>query len=76
VADDRALLDEVAALAEGIYHCPIPVVVVTTEVGLGFLPSHIPDRRLVNVVGIANQILAERAHSVVFMVSGVAQRLR
>lgn len=75
-ADDRALLDGVAALADRVYHCPIPVVVVTTEVGLGFLPSHVPDRRLVNVVGIANQILAERAHSVVFMVSGVAQRLR
>ncbi|MBC8133451.1 MAG: bifunctional adenosylcobinamide kinase/adenosylcobinamide-phosphate guanylyltransferase [Deltaproteobacteria bacterium] len=73
---DRALLDEVERLANRLYHCSIPVVLVTTEVGLGFLPAHVPDRRLVNVVGIANQILAERAGSVVFMVSGVAQRLR
>lgn len=73
---DRTLLDEVEHLANRLYHCAIPVVVVTTEVGLGFLPANVPDRRLVNVVGIANQILAERAQSVVFMVSGVAQRLR
>lgn len=75
-AADKILLDEVERLATRLYHCTIPVVVVTTEVGLGFLPAHVPDRRLVKVVGIANQILAERAQSVVFMVSGVAQRLR
>ncbi len=74
--DDRGLLTEVERLADLLYHCPIPAVLVTTEVGLGFLPAHVPDRRLVNVVGIANQILAERAQAVVFMVSGVAQRLR
>ncbi|MES1205523.1 MAG: bifunctional adenosylcobinamide kinase/adenosylcobinamide-phosphate guanylyltransferase [Pseudomonadota bacterium] len=74
--DDRALLAEVAQLADLLYHCKIPVVVVTTEVGLGVTSPQGPDHRLVNVIGSANQILAERAHSVVFMVSGVAQRLR
>lgn len=75
-SDDSSLLDEVVEFADRLYHCHIPVVLVTTEVGLGFLPANVPDRRLVDVVGMANQILAERAHSVVFMVSGVAQRLR
>ncbi len=74
--DDRLVIAQVQRLADRLYHCAIPVVLVTTEVGLGFLPALVPDRRLVNVVGIANQILAERAESVVFMVSGVAQRLR
>lgn len=74
--EDRELLKEVEGFANRLYHCTIPVVLVTTEVGLGFLPANVPDRRLVNVVGIANQMLAERAHSVVFMVSGVPQRLR
>jgi adenosyl cobinamide kinase/adenosyl cobinamide phosphate guanylyltransferase len=36
----------------------------------------VPDRRLINVAGLANQILAERAQTVVFLVSGVPQRLR
>ena len=73
---DRGLLIEVERLADRLYKSTVPVVLVTTEVGLGFLPANVPDRRVVNVVGIANQILAERAQSVVFMVSGVAQRLR
>jgi adenosyl cobinamide kinase/adenosyl cobinamide phosphate guanylyltransferase len=34
------------------------------------------DRRLVNIAGLANQILAERAQSVVLMISGVPLRLR
>jgi adenosylcobinamide kinase / adenosylcobinamide-phosphate guanylyltransferase len=74
--EDHTLLAEVEELADRLYRCVVPVVLVTTEVGLGFLPVGVPDRRSVNVIGSANQILAERAQSVVFMVSGVAQRLR
>jgi len=73
---DRSLFDEVERLADRLYRSPTPSVLVTTEVGLGFLPASVPDRRLIDVVGVANQILAERAQTVVFMVSGVAQRLR
>jgi len=76
LAQDRELLDEVEDLADRLYRSVVPVVLVTSEVGLGFVPAHHPDRRLVNLVGNANQLLAERAQSVVFMVSGVAQRLR
>lgn len=73
---DAELLDEVAGLANRLYRSPTPVVVVTTEIGLGFLPANVPDRRLINVAGRANQILSERAASVVLMVSGVPLRLR
>ena len=73
---DHELLVEIEALADRLYRSSVPGVVVTTEVGLGFLPVNVPDRRLIDVIGIANQILAERAGSVVFMVSGIAQRLR
>jgi adenosylcobinamide kinase / adenosylcobinamide-phosphate guanylyltransferase len=70
------LLADVASLADRLYRSPTPVVVVTTEIGLGFLPANVPDRRLINVAGRANQMLAERAGSVVLMVSGVPLRLR
>jgi adenosylcobinamide kinase / adenosylcobinamide-phosphate guanylyltransferase len=73
---DRALLDEVELLSDKLYRSTTPAVLVTTEIGLGFLPANVPDRRLINVAGLANQILAERAQTVVMMVSGVAQRLR
>jgi adenosyl cobinamide kinase/adenosyl cobinamide phosphate guanylyltransferase len=51
-------------------------VVVTTEVGLGFLPESVPDRRLVDVVGMANQILSDRATAAALLVSGIPLRLR
>ena len=73
---DGDLLGEVEALADRLYRSPTPAVVVTTEIGLGFLPANVPDRRLINIAGKANQILSERAESVVLMVSGVPLRLR
>jgi adenosylcobinamide kinase/adenosylcobinamide-phosphate guanylyltransferase len=75
-SSDADLLGEVQALADKIYRSKTPIVVVTTEIGLGFLPANVPDRRLINVAGQANQILSERAASVVLMVSGVPLRLR
>jgi adenosylcobinamide kinase / adenosylcobinamide-phosphate guanylyltransferase len=76
VAQDRELLAEVEDLADRLYRSTLPVVVVSTEVGLGYVAAADPSRRFVNIVGAANQILAERAQSVVFMISGIAQRLR
>jgi adenosylcobinamide kinase/adenosylcobinamide-phosphate guanylyltransferase len=73
---DGSLLEEVESLSDRLYHCSIPVVLVTREVGLGFVPTDGPESRLINVLGFANQILAERAQSVVFMVSGIPQRMR
>jgi adenosylcobinamide kinase / adenosylcobinamide-phosphate guanylyltransferase len=73
---DADLLADVEALADRLYRSPTHAVVVTTEIGLGFLPANVPDRRLINVAGMANQILADRAESVVLMVSGVPLRLR
>jgi adenosylcobinamide kinase/adenosylcobinamide-phosphate guanylyltransferase len=73
---DFDLLGEVETLADRLYRSTIPVVLVTTEIGLGFLPASVPDRRLIDIAGLANQILAERAQSVVMTVSGVPLRLR
>jgi adenosylcobinamide kinase/adenosylcobinamide-phosphate guanylyltransferase len=73
---DYDLVAEVEALSDRLYRSTTPIVVITTEIGLGFLPASVPDRRLINIAGMANQILAERAQSVVMMVSGVPLRLR
>jgi adenosyl cobinamide kinase/adenosyl cobinamide phosphate guanylyltransferase len=73
---DQALLDEVGLLADRLYRSPTPAVVVTTEVGLGFLPVNVPDRRLIDVVGMANQLLSDRATAAALLVSGISLRLR
>ena len=75
-AQDKALLSEIERFADRLYRSPTPVVVVTTEVGLGFLPANVPDRRLIDVVGMANQILSDRAGAAALLVSGIAMRLR
>ena len=56
-SSDGDLLAEVEVLADRLYRSTTPAVVVTTEIGLGFLPANVPDRRLINVAGQANQIL-------------------
>jgi adenosyl cobinamide kinase/adenosyl cobinamide phosphate guanylyltransferase len=73
---DRDLLNEIELLADRLYRSTTPGVVVTTEVGLGFLPESVPDRRLVDVVGMANQILSDRATAAALLVSGIPLRLR
>jgi adenosylcobinamide kinase / adenosylcobinamide-phosphate guanylyltransferase len=73
---DRELLVEVENLADRLYRSSTPAVIVTTEVGLGFLPVNVPDRRIIDVVGKANQILSDRASAAALMVSGIALRLR
>ena len=73
---DNDILSEVEAFAERLYRSTTPIVLVTTEIGLGFLPNAVADRHFLNIAGLSNQILAERAQSVVMMVSGVPLRLR
>ena len=73
---ERALLAEVEELADRLYRSTTPAVLVTMEIGLGYLPEGDPARRFISVVGQANQILTERAQSVVLIASGVPMRLR
>lgn len=73
---DRELLAEVERLADRLYRSTTPAVIVTTEVGLGFLPANVPDRRLIDVVGMANQTLSDRASAAALLVSGIPLRLR
>ncbi len=73
---ERAVLDEIGLFAERLYHSVVPIVVVSTEMGQGIIPRADGDRRLVRVVSVANQILAERAGGVVLMVSGIPLRVR
>jgi adenosylcobinamide kinase/adenosylcobinamide-phosphate guanylyltransferase len=75
-SSDSEFLTEIEQLADRLYRSTTPAVLVTTEIGLGFLPASVPDRRLINVAGLANQILAERAQTVVMTVSGVPLRQR
>lgn len=74
---DPALLEEIAELSNRLSRSTTPLVVVTTEMGLGVPPRAAPqEERLLKVGASANQILASNAASVVLMVSGVPLKVR
>lgn len=68
---DRAILDQISTLADRMYRMPIPIVVVSTEMGMGLPPRDAAEQRLLKVVSQANQILIQAAGSVVLMVGGM-----
>ena len=55
---------------------PATVVFVTNEVGMGIIPDNPISRRYRDLAGRCNQVMAERADSVIFMVSGVPLELK
>lgn len=73
---DGDLLAEVEELSDLMYRASRPIVLVTREVGLARLPEREDERRIVRITTSANQILANYATSIVFMISGVAMRVR
>lgn len=65
-AEIFAEIEALAAVRPGY-----PVYVVTNEVGAGVIPANELARRFAVLQGRANQLVAERADAVVWMVSGL-----
>lgn len=68
--DEDALLREVTALAEFVPVCPVPLALVSNEVGYGLVPDNAMGRQFRDVAGMANQRLAEACQGVVLAVCG------
>lgn len=69
-AADERILAEVDALAAYLPVCPIPVALVTNEVGLGLVPDNAMGRRFRDLTGFANQRLGHACEAVVLSVCG------
>lgn len=52
------------------------VIVISNEVGLGIVPDNALSREFRDIAGCANQVLADEADEVYFMVAGIAQRIK
>jgi adenosylcobinamide kinase/adenosylcobinamide-phosphate guanylyltransferase len=76
LAAEAALLADLEVVADQLYRSPVPVLLVSQEIGLGVMPADPDGARLVKLAAAANQILAGMAHSVVMMVSGVPLKVR
>jgi adenosyl cobinamide kinase/adenosyl cobinamide phosphate guanylyltransferase len=73
---ESALLEDVGAFADRIYRSPVPLVLTSTELGMGMIPRDDGERHLLRLVAMSNQLLAAQAGAVVLMVSGVPIRVR
>lgn len=70
-AEDGPVLDAVLALAEVLRRPPLPVALVSNEVGGGVVPMSAAGRRFRDLQGEANQILAAACSTVVLSVCGL-----
>ena len=70
------MLERVTQLCETARRIRPPVIVVSNDVGLGLVPSHRLGRQFRDLAGFANQIAAQVADEVYFLVAGIPLQLK
>lgn len=60
-----------AELLDAIAGCPVPIALVSNEVGMGIVPENALSRRFRDEAGRLNQIVAASAERVVFLAAGL-----
>jgi len=68
---DVTIQRRVRQLCNVIRHVSYPVAIVTNEVGSSVVPDYELGRRFRDVAGLANQIAADHADQVVWLVAGI-----
>ncbi len=67
---------EIISLVQALERVTSPVVCVSDEVGLGIIPDNALARRFLDELGAANQAIASRADTVVFIAAGLPMVLK
>ena len=73
---EQAVLEEVGRLLSAARSAPVPVVLVSNEVGQGVVPASRMGRVFRDVAGRAHQLVAAEADEVVFLTAGLPQRIK
>ncbi|RMH04266.1 MAG: bifunctional adenosylcobinamide kinase/adenosylcobinamide-phosphate guanylyltransferase [Nitrospirae bacterium] len=73
---DQAILQQVDQLLVALHNVPGRVVLVSNEVGFGIVPEHPLSRRFRALAGTVNQRVAQAAHAVYLVVSGLSLQLK
>jgi adenosylcobinamide kinase/adenosylcobinamide-phosphate guanylyltransferase len=74
--EDVPIMARVSALADIALSAPRPVIVVSSEVGCGIVPTNLLARRFADLLGEANQQLAGRAQEVYALLAGIPLRIK
>jgi len=67
---------EASRLAKALSSQRSPVVLVTNEIGLGIVPDNALARAFRDAAGLTNQLIAQVADEVAFVVAGLPMRLK
>ena len=68
---EQKLTSEISELIECINHIDANFIIVTNEVGMGLVPTNRVGRLYRDLLGKANQILAEQADEIYLMIAGL-----
>ena len=67
---------EINALLDTLKTCPIPVILVSNEVGMGIVPENPLARRFRDLHGRLNQDIAKACSNVIFVAAGIPMVLK
>lgn len=70
------ILAEIKKLSQVCRKSKSDIIIVSNEVGLGIVPDNTVSRVFRDIAGNANQLLADEADEVYFIIAGIAQRLK
>lgn len=73
---EKAVIGEIGELIDCMNRVDASFIVVTNEVGTGLVPANRLGRLYRDLLGKANQLLAERADEVYLMVAGLPVRIK
>jgi adenosylcobinamide kinase/adenosylcobinamide-phosphate guanylyltransferase len=73
---EKAVTDEIRELINGMKRVEVSFIIVTNEVGLGIVPANKVGRLYRDLLGKANQVLAEQADEVIMMVAGIPIKIK
>lgn len=78
--DNKSILKKINKEIEGIIECmesrEAGFIIVTNEVGMGIVPENPMGRFYRDLLGKANQLIADRVDRVYFMVSGIPLKIK
>ena len=73
---DTQILSKVRRILQRVQRPGLTTLLVTNEVGLGIVPEHPLGRRFRDLLGSANQKIAQQAEEVYFLVAGIPVRIK
>ena len=73
---EKAVVAEIEELIKCLEHSKARFIIVTNEVGLGIVPADRVSRLYRDLLGKANQMLAEHVDEVILMVAGIPTTIK